>query len=257
MSGAVITVTSASGGSGSTTLAVNLADELRLASSSPALVIDLDLDYGAVAAYLGVRSERGVADVLGKVGPIEPRDVSSTATLYTDDLHVLASPASVDFDEPRLVHLDRVGDLVRACRDAYRATVIDAPRTPRDTAEELARTSDITLVVFQLTVTGVRSARAMVRSLIGRGVPPEKLVAVANRRARGPLMLTLEDASDALEDVSVVSVANDFESVLRSINYGRPLSAVAPSSAVRRDLRELALQALPVDAPAQNAGWER
>ena len=45
--------------------------------------------------------------------------------------------------------------------DGDEATVIDAPRTPRDASAVLAYASDLTLVVFQLTVTGVRSARAM------------------------------------------------------------------------------------------------
>ena len=253
MSGPVITVVTSSGGSGGTTLAVNLADELRLAGCGPGLIVDLDLDYGAVAAYLGVRAERGVADVLGKVGPIGARDVTSAASIYLDDLHVLTSSASVDFDDPRLVHFDRLGDLVEACRGAYGSTVIDAPRGARDTTAQLAAASDLTLVVFQLTVTSVRCARAQVRSLRARGVPAGRVLAVANRHSRGHMMLALEDAEEALEGVSVASVANDFEAALRSINYGRPLSSVAPSSAVRRDLRELALQ---IGAPLERAGKE-
>ncbi|MHC4680669.1 MAG: AAA family ATPase, partial [Planctomycetota bacterium] len=55
----IISILSAGGGCGATTVAVNLANELRLSSSRPVLVIDLDTCYGAVSTYLGIRSQYG------------------------------------------------------------------------------------------------------------------------------------------------------------------------------------------------------
>ena len=44
--GSVVTVLSAGGGCGATTLAINLAHELHLLSSEPSLLIDMDCAYG-------------------------------------------------------------------------------------------------------------------------------------------------------------------------------------------------------------------
>ena len=53
--GSLTTVLSVSGGCGSTTIAVNLAHEMQLASDQSVLLVDLDPAYGAVASYLDIR----------------------------------------------------------------------------------------------------------------------------------------------------------------------------------------------------------
>ena len=60
----VISVLSAGGGCGATTVAINLARELAVLRGAPALLVDLDAHYGSLAAYLGLSPEYGVADVL-------------------------------------------------------------------------------------------------------------------------------------------------------------------------------------------------
>ena len=234
--GRLITVMTASGGAGGTTLSINLADELRLSSGQPALLVDLDLDYGAAAAYLGLNPEYGIADVLNTHGSIDAQLIRSTALAHADDLHVLTSPASSDSADAGGLDYEQLETVLGVCREAYPHTVIDAPRTPRDVAARLAQASDLTLLVFQLSVIDVRSARAQMRAMTARGAPAERILPVANRWVKRSRMLSLEDARDALGGVEVVSVSNDFENTLRSINYGQPLSRVAPRSPVRRDL---------------------
>src|SRR4051812_11846834 len=71
--GSAVTVLSGGGGCGATTIAVNLAAELNLLTAEkgdrrPSLVMDLDAQYGAVAAYLGVEGEYGIFDLLSRSG---------------------------------------------------------------------------------------------------------------------------------------------------------------------------------------------
>ena len=237
--GRVVTVMTASGGSGGTTLSINLADELRAASAAPALLVDLDLDYGAMAAYLGLNPEYGVADVLNSPGAIDAQLLRSTASVHLEDLQVLTSPASVDYANPGGVDFEKLETMLGVCREAFPNTVVDAPRAPRDVAARLAVSSDLTLLVFQLSVIDVRSARALMRSMTDRGAPSERILPVANRWVKRSKMLSLEDARDAFGGIEVAKVSNDFENTIRSINYGQPLSQVAPRSGVRKDLKAL------------------
>ena len=110
----------------------------------------------------------------------------------------------------------------------------------------------------------VRSTRAILRALTDRGAPAERILPVANRCVKRSRMLSLEDAREALGGVEVAQIGNDFENVMRSINYGQPLSEVAPRSSVRTDLGRLAQRATapaPSPAPsnatnnAQNNDW--
>src|SRR5262249_10425011 len=83
--GQAITVLAAGGGCGATTIAVNLAAELHLKTlaesgeARPSLLMDLDAQYGAVAAYLGVEAEYGIFDLLGRSGSIDSQLIQSTA----------------------------------------------------------------------------------------------------------------------------------------------------------------------------------
>ncbi|MBI4602469.1 MAG: hypothetical protein HY721_10970 [Planctomycetes bacterium] len=238
--GAVVTVLSASGGCGATTLAVNLAGELNLRESSPALVVDMDTVYGAVTTYLGLRGEYGIADVLGRREKIDPEVIKTTALAGAKGVHVLASPASIVPRPEAGLAFERLGDALDACKEAYRYTVVDAPRVPAAVAAVLARSSLATLVVFQLAVKDIRFARGLIASLGEAGVPSDRVIPVANRfRRRGPT-ITLDEARRALGGAEPYPISNDFPSAVGAINFGQLLHEAASRSPLRRDLASLA-----------------
>jgi pilus assembly protein CpaE len=237
--GRIITVLGASGGCGATTVAINCAEELSEDSGKPSLLVDLDVSFGSLGTFLGVHGQYGIADVFGQRGAIDAQLVTSTATTYSPNLHVLLSPATVNFSNPAHLSFERLDQMLTACRQSYRSTVVDAPRASMDVAGTLAQASEMTLVVFELAVIDIRSARAILTALTDRGISSESLVPVANRyRKRNP-MLSFEDAEKALGNFALRRISNDFESAMRSVNFGQPLSKVAPRSVLRRDVRDL------------------
>jgi pilus assembly protein CpaE len=248
--GSAVTVLSASGGAGATTIAVNLAGELQLMSSEPALVVDLDQAYGAVAAYLGLRGQYGIADVLSAGSRIDRELVATTTVVHAQDIHVLMSPSSTNFASPAPLHFEHLEQALRACRDAYRHTVVDAPRVTLDAAATLAHASDITLLVLQLTVKDVRVAREMLTQLAARGISADRILPVANRYRKRSHMLTLDEAQRAL-GVPPIVITNDFKSAINAINFGQLLAQAARRSALREDLRKLAQRVAEAHAPAK------
>jgi len=239
-SGSIITVLSASGGCGCTTVTINLADELQQATGKRALLIDMDRFYGAMATYLGVQGGYGIVDVLAQRGTIDAQLVTSTALQTQNGLHVLLSPATVNFSDPMPMPYDQLDTALAACREAFGYTVIDAPRMPMDVAASLAQQSVLTLVVFELAVIDIRCARAMLGALIDLRVPRERILFVVNRFRKRGSVITYEEARKALEGMPIHRLGNDFEGALRAINLGQTLSQAAPRSELRRDLKELA-----------------
>ena len=242
--GVVVTLLSASGGCGSTTLAINIAEELQLTSSNsePALLVDLDCHYGALASYLGVEGQYGLADVLAAPARIDSQLITSTAVPYSERLQVLIGPASPDFPQPPAVEYRHLGTVIDLCKRTYRYTIIDAPRLHMDLAASLAKASQVALIVFQLSVKDIRSARTMRTALTERGVSADRIVLLANRYRKRHSMISTKDAETALGGVVFDCVRDDYRSAIRSLNYGRPLSQVAPRSTVRRDLGRFAIK---------------
>jgi pilus assembly protein CpaE len=240
--GTVVTVLSASGGCGATLLTVNLADELKRHSKAPSLVIDMDTSYGAVAAYLGLRGQYGIADVLAKTSSIDRELIGTTTVAHPQGIHVLLSPATTNFALPAPLAYNNLDAALEACKDAYRYTVVDAPRVPMEVAASLAQASLFTLIVFQLTVKDIHVARNLNLALRDRGLPVERIVPVVNRYKKRRSSVTLKEAERSLSGLSPIPISNDFRSAVESMNLGQLLYQARRRSALRKDLHKLAMK---------------
>lgn len=236
----VISILSAGGGCGATTVAVNLASELQLLSSKPVLLIDLDSYYGTVSTYLGIKSQYGIADVLAHKGLIDRHLIQSSAYNYTENFQVLPSPAGIESPRAKSLQFENLHGVLEACREVYRYTIIDAPRMPGSDIAKLAGLSDIVLVVFQLTVKDVNFARSTVLSLTKSGIASEKIMSLANRvKTRGPLV-RFEDGKKAVGAKSCLAIRSDWRKAMKSVNNAKPLAQVVQKSGLRNDFRKLA-----------------
>ena len=238
--GRVISVLSAGGGCGATTIAVNLACELALASGDKALLIDLDAHYGGIADYIGAQGQYGIADVLRDAHRIDSELIRSTAQHAGAQLDILLSPATTSpLDTAPFVPAN-LALLTPALRSAYRNSVIGAPRVSADTAAELATHSDACFLVIQASVKSLRIAKTMMASLASRGVPVSQVTPVVNRFSHRGQMITMEQVTQALRTERVKRVSNDYRSAARCMDFGQPLASGARRSVLRQDVADLA-----------------
>ena len=242
--GTLITVLSAGGGCGATTIAVNLAHELGVASSAPVLLADMDHSYASISAYLGLDGEHGMVDLMEREGTIDAELIQTTALSASEHLKVLISTASTRLGDAVPAGYRRLAEILDACGQAYRNCVIDAPRVPLDVAAELAKTSALTLVVFQLSVKDIRMARAILSFLTARGVAGESILAAVSRYRRRGLPIALEEAKRVLPEFRLECLSNDFTAVSQSANFGQPLAQAAPRSPLRKELQQWASRIL-------------
>lgn len=242
--GSVISILSAGGGCGATTVAINLANELQLMSSKSVLTIDLDSCYGTVSTYLGIKSQYGIADVLAHKGIIDRHLIQSSAYRYKEDFHVLVSPAGIETPETRQLQYENLPGALEACRQVYTYTVIDASRIPESIVTNLAKISDVILIVLQLTIKDVNFARSIVKFLTKSEIAGDKIIPLANRfKKRGPLV-RLEDSKKAVGLNFCQAIRNDWRKAMKSVNHGQPLSEVARRSALRSDFKKLAAKVM-------------
>ncbi|MEJ2703976.1 MAG: AAA family ATPase [Sedimentisphaerales bacterium] len=238
----VIPVFSSGGGCGATTVAINLAGELRLLTGRQVLAIDLDTCYGAVSSYLGIKSQYGIADVLASKNDVIDIDlIRSSACAYKDNFHVLTSPAGLTSWGSKVLRYENLSRTIEVCRQAYGYTIIDAPRLSPSVAVELAKLSDIVVVVFQLTVKDVHSTRSILSALTEAGIARERIIPLANRvRKRGPLV-KLEDTKRVLGLSACRTIRSDWRKAMKSVNHGKLLIEAVKRSGLRKDIRALAI----------------
>jgi len=238
--GALVTVLSAGGGCGATTLAVNLANELHLLTSELALLVDMDMAYGSVASCLGLAARHGLADILNREGIIDSELIRSTAMEYSEGFHVLLGPASVSPMGRIQLTYDRLGETIDTCTHTYEYVVIDAPRIRMEVIAQLAAKSTLTFVVLQRNVKDIRMAKILLDCLSRQNVASDRVAPIISRYRKGNTTINLDQCKTTLGWSTLELVSEDPPSAVRAINLGQPLSKAAPRSLLRKDLVHLA-----------------
>ncbi len=236
--GSVLTVFSAGGGCGATTVALNLAMEMRMSTAKPVLMIDLDRFYGAAAAYLDIQAKYGIDDVLAFDGKIDSNLIQSSSFAYMDDFHVLLSSTET---RARSVSMDAANlkAVVEACRLTYAYTVIDAPRLDEKTVRTLSELSDFTIVVFQLTLKDLKYARSIFSTFKRMGLAEQKIIPLANRFQKRGALINADDGQKVLGVKNMYHIRSDWRNAMHCQNKGKTLAEAAPRSKMRKDFLKL------------------
>jgi polysaccharide chain length determinant protein (PEP-CTERM system associated) len=158
--GKVLAVTSAAGGEGKSVTALNLSLALASSTRGPVLLIDADLWRPRVSEYLGLKSSRGISDLLAEpemdldscIAKVGNLDVISGGTLLSNPVGLLAS--------------GHARQLLQQLRQRYRLIVLDSPPiVPAADSHVLAGLADGVVVVVRARQTKRELFRRALESL--------------------------------------------------------------------------------------------
>ncbi|NPD17282.1 hypothetical protein HOY34_19015 [Xinfangfangia sp. D13-10-4-6] len=248
------------GGAGTTTIAVNLAVELAQARQDHSVcLIDLNLQYGNVATYLGLATNARIVDAYRGIDTLDSDAFDMCLRSPMPNLHVFSDPGEilpVDGIGPR--HLQRI---IRLARSKADLVVVDLPHQVLDWS---GAAFDLASVILTPALLDVRSAQnlAKLQELIrSEGLPASKFHCLLNR---APLRRSKlwEDARTRFEKDNEFGVFKTLpeggEPVSMACNAGVPLGTHAPGNPFRLALSELAAEILtragPRELPATEAG---
>src|SRR5579863_3067620 len=245
--GKVFSVVNAKGGSGATTVAVNLALALQAAHGQTALV-DL-APLGHAALHLNVKPLFSVADATRNLHRMDTGLLESFMTNHSGGLHLLAGanvPATVDSATAEFIKLF---DMMVA---HYRYVVVDVS-TRFDAATRLiANLSECVLLVACTDVASLWSA-ARVQQYLGETGNRERLRLVLNRFRKVP-GFSEADAEAAAGAKLLWRVPNQYFAVSTAIDRGTPLMAQGHSE-IARCFIGLAQELTRNDIEVKRAAW--
>ncbi len=214
--GKVFTVVNAKGGSGSTTVAVNLALALQSAHGNTALV-DL-APLGHAALHLNLKPLFNLTDATRNLHRMDSSLLESFMTRHSGGLQLLAGsnvPAAI---EPSTTEFVRLFDMLAA---HYRYVVVDNSSRLDAVSRLVANLSECVLLVACTDVASLWSA-ARVQQYLGESGGRERLRLVLNRFRKVPGFSEAE-AENAAGVKLLWRVPNQYFAISSSIDRGTPV----------------------------------
>ena len=214
------------GGTGTTTMAVNGAADIRRITNRPTVIVDLKNGPGDVALFLGLRPRHSVLTALDKLAWIDPMMLSKYVVEHDCGLHVLA--AGDDFNRPALREADAIEQTVRALNAIYDYVILDVGTSLTMPAAGALQLSDAILMVANPDVPCLRNLQRLIDAVKTAGVPRERLQIVLNRASEFGVLSTAQ-IERVLGFNIAFSINSDYRTVASAVNSGVPVSALRAS----------------------------
>ena len=217
--GKIIMVYSPKGGSGCTTLAVNLAlaihnDETR------AMLVDANMQFGDVAVFMNEQGKNTILDLAPRADELDPDIVEEVMIKHAaSGLHILAGPTRPENAEK--VTAAQFTKVLQYLRQLYAYVVVDTCSYLNDITLAVLDVSDVIVLVTTQDVPSIKNGRLFLDLMVTMGVPVDKVAFVMNRYDKR-IAITPEKVAENLKQEVVAVIPLDERVVIPSVNRGVP-----------------------------------
>jgi pilus assembly protein CpaE len=231
--GRVIAAFSGKGGAGVSFFCTNLA----AAMNAPTALIDLNLQAGDSASFLGLDAKYSVADFVRNRSRLDDALITSLLTQHSTNLSLVAAPNEAH--EAEEITAEHISEIIYLLRQKFSCLVLDLPHAfDPGTVAALDLADDI-LVVLTMDIPGIRSAKRALKVFDHLGYRKDKVRVVVNRWSKN-IDVELHKIESHLGEQLIGFIPNDYRKVMDSINLGRPLVHSEPSSKIALEIKRIA-----------------
>jgi len=229
---------SAKGGSGTSTAVTNLGVELHRITRKRTLIVDLDAELGEISLLLGVQPQFNFVDLVQNFHRMDANLLASYIEQHSSGVHLLSAP----FHPDRAAGLkeDDIRQVLLYLRGQYDYVLVDTSKSfSPETLAAFEQADDVFLVttVDLPSLRNIQRALPLLKRVMPRGTEQVHLVV---NRFDAASEISLKDVERSLGLPIYATLANDYDSVIRSINSGKPVVLNGARSPYARDVRALA-----------------
>ena len=217
--GKIITVYSPKGGTGCTTLAVNLALAMHN-EETRATLVDGNFQFGDVAIFINEQGKNTIVDLASRVNELDPDIVEGVMIKHEPSgVHVLAAPSRPEYAEK--ISGDQFSLLLDYLRQMYAYVVIDTTPLLTDITLAAIDKSDVIVLVTTQDIPSIKNARLFLDLIQTLGIERERIVFTMNRYDKR-IAITPERVGDNLKQPVVAVIPLDEKIVVPAVNRGVP-----------------------------------
>lgn len=230
--GRMISIFSSKGGCGTSFIATNIA----CATGARTVIVDLNLESGELPLFLGVGYKYTIEDLCSRHGKIDDRLISSFVTTCSQTLDLLAAPREVDPVEK--IKPEYVLEALKRLSECYDFIVLDLPHTYDPITLAALDQSDQIVLVTTLDIPALRSAQRALQNFERAGYARNKVQVLVNRWNKR-IDVDQAQVEKFFEEPVMGLLPDEYQTVVNSINLGKPLVKNEPGSKVSREIRRV------------------
>jgi pilus assembly protein CpaE len=236
--GRMIAVHSLRGGTGSSSLAVNLGVSLAALWKRPAILLDLTMTAGQVALMLNMALRRTWADI-ARFTPeeLDLESIGSILSLHESGLSFIAAPTFPS--QAETLRGPTLGAALQFIKGQYEYVVADLPHDFSEYAVQALDAADIVLMVASPDMASVRAVTAAMDTYEKLGYQKDKIKFVLSAVFLHS-SLTKEKIEAALGMAALATIPYVQDVFVDAVNLGQPLVFHKPNLAVSGLLEDFA-----------------
>lgn len=223
--GKIYTVTSAKGGAGATSVAVNLATTLATITKTRVAILDLNSPVGDAASYLNLKPQFTLSDALASAARLDPVLLETFMTKM-GNISLLPGPKQLKWTNTSGATLAK---LLRVVSGTYGYVFIDMPSSLEQELMQITiDSSEVMLVVMTPELPAIWRTHRLLSILAGLGCA-DRLRLILNRDSSKD-EITEKEITRALNYPVYFRLPNNYAAAIQAINKGKPIIEVNHSS---------------------------
>lgn len=225
------------GGLGTSSLALNVALELKKAQPDKQVVlVELLEGKGTLALQLGMNVPGGIQALVERPAHLNKDYLNDNLVRHTSGLHLLLSTYQPSGTGPKLTR-DFSRTVLRYLSADYDYVLLDLPAALDEaTVEALRMTGDIILTLDANRI-GLFMAQAMLEGLDRYNIGAYKAKIVLINRTPAAAALTRQDIESKLQRTMICSIPPVPDLAYESAQSGRPMVMIQPHNLVAQQIR--------------------